>query len=186
MAKYSERLVEKIVRLIEEDSYTIGEICDALRISRNTFYEWKSTKSEFRKALEDAEDRRDDILALLARRSLREQLEGYIVTTERIVHESDSYGGQQVKSKTMTRKKVAAKASIIKLALERSDKRKQKREEDPKTKTHENPIILRFSKKVSQNEAVKMMTDFRKKLNSDLPTVKTAERDDDDYVDVRV
>ncbi|WP_353120938.1 transposase [Dysgonomonas capnocytophagoides] len=165
MAKYSERLVEKIVRLIEEDTYTISEICDALRISRNSFYEWKNSKPEFCQALKDAEDRRDDSLAILARRSLREQLEGYVVTTEKIVYQDNGYGGETVKSKTVTRKKVAAKAAIIKLALERCHKKREEKKEKSKANIHENPIVLKFPKEVSQDEAVKMITDFRKELN---------------------
>ncbi|MFV0419428.1 MAG: helix-turn-helix domain-containing protein, partial [Dysgonomonas sp.] len=66
MAKYNEKLVEKIIALVEEDAYTISQICDMLRISRKTFYEWKETKPEFRKALEDAEDRRDENLLFIA------------------------------------------------------------------------------------------------------------------------
>ncbi|MBD8387578.1 MULTISPECIES: transposase [Dysgonomonas] len=145
MAKYSDRLVEKIVRLIEEDTYTISEICDALRISRNTFYEWKSTKPEFSQALEDAEARRDSSLAILARRSLREQLEGYVEITEKIVYQDDGYDGQTMKSKTVTKKKVAAKASVIKLALEHSDSKKEESNKKgnihPATRTKEEIIL---------------------------------------------
>ncbi|MBB4034526.1 transposase-like protein, partial [Dysgonomonas hofstadii] len=53
--KYSERLVDKIVKLIEEDRYTITEICRAFKLNTKTFYEWKKTKPEFRKAIEEAE-----------------------------------------------------------------------------------------------------------------------------------
>ncbi|MBD8388542.1 TetR/AcrR family transcriptional regulator [Dysgonomonas sp. BGC7] len=161
MAKYNERLVEKIVRLIEEDTYTVGEICDALKISRNTFYEWKNSKSEFYQALEEAENRRDASLAILARRSLREQLDSYIVTTEKIVYTDNGYGEETIKSKTVTKRKVAAKASIIKLALVRSDRKQEKKEATALPQRQDNPIILRFPKEVSQTEAVKMMTDFR-------------------------
>ncbi len=41
MAKFTEELQEKIVLLIEEDTFTITEICDILNISRKTFYEWR-------------------------------------------------------------------------------------------------------------------------------------------------
>lgn len=187
MAKYSERLVEKIVRLIEEDTYTISEICDALRISRNSFYEWKNSKPEFCQALKDAEDRRDNSLAILARRSLREQLEGYVVTTEKIVYQDNGYGGETVKSKTVTRKKVVAKASVIKLALECCHNKQKEKKEESKANIHENPIVLKFPKEVSQDEAVKMITDFRKELNRE-QSVPNAGRDknDGDYIVVKM
>lgn len=76
MAKYTERLANRIVSLIEADYYSITEICNSLNINTKTFYEWKKTKPEFYKAIEEAEERRDDALATLARRSLREQIEG--------------------------------------------------------------------------------------------------------------
>ncbi len=189
MAKYNERLVEKIVRLIEEDTYTVGEICDALKISRNTFYEWKNSKSEFYQALEEAENRRDASLAILARRSLREQLDSYIVTTEKIVYTDNGYGEKTIKSKTVTKRKVAAKASIIKLALERSDRKQEKKETTTQSQRKDNPIILRFPKEVSQTEAVKMMTDFREAIKkNDLAQNRNNERTENqnDYVTIEV
>lgn len=187
MAKYSERLVEKIIRLIEEDTYTISEICDALKISRNSFYEWKNTKPEFCQALKDAEDRRDSSLAILARRSLREQLEGYVVTTEKIVYQDNGYGGETVKSKTVTRKKVMAKAAVIKLALERCHKKQEEKKEESKTNICENPLVLKFPKEVNKEEAIEMMNDFRKVLNNNHPISKVdKEEDDNDYFVVKV
>ena len=72
MAKYTEKLVEKIVTLIEADTYSISEICSILKISRKSFYEWKDTKPEFREAIEKAIDRRDDKLLMLARVTKKE------------------------------------------------------------------------------------------------------------------
>jgi len=52
MAKYSKELVEKIVRLIEEDVYTVTDICRLLHISRKTFYTWNESKPGFAEAVE--------------------------------------------------------------------------------------------------------------------------------------
>ena len=54
MGKYTQKLVEKISSLIEEDNYTITEICRIVGISRNVFYEWRTTKPEFSEALNQA------------------------------------------------------------------------------------------------------------------------------------
>ncbi|MFV0331983.1 MAG: transposase, partial [Dysgonomonas sp.] len=66
MAKYTDRLVEKIVSLIEEDTFSISEICSILKISRKSFYEWKDTKPEFKEAIEKATEHRDDKLLMTA------------------------------------------------------------------------------------------------------------------------
>jgi len=89
MSKYTDRLVKKIAALIEEDTYTISEICQAFHITRKTFYEWKDTRPEFREAIQEAEQRRDDKLLILARTSLKKKLEGYIVTEEKTTYTFD-------------------------------------------------------------------------------------------------
>ena len=158
--KYNERIVQKIVRMIEEDAYTITEICNALKINAKTFYEWKNTKPEFRKAIQEAEDRRDDSLADLARHSLREQLEGYIEVTERIVYEDDGWGGEKIKSRIVTKRKKAPKLNVLKLALERQDKRREK-EELTNGKPERQPFVIKFSKDDNQIETLQTMIDFK-------------------------
>lgn len=74
MAKYSEKLVEKIVSLIEEDAYTITDICAILNISRKTFYGWRESKPEFDKAVEEATEVREEKLLVKARESLKKKL----------------------------------------------------------------------------------------------------------------
>lgn len=178
--KYSERLVEKIVRLIEEDLYTINEICAALKINSKTFYEWKKTKPEFRKAIEEAEDRRDDEFAALARHSLRDQLEGYIETTERIVYEDDGWGVEKIKSRVVTKRKRAPKQQILKLVLERHDRKKEKQKAE--TPDHK-PIVLKFPKEVAREDGIEMVTNFKKWVNKGAEEKKKLEDDDDDMYD---
>lgn len=86
MAKYTERLVERIISFIEEDTYSISEICNALNINRKTFYEWRKTKPEFNEAVERAIECRDDKLLMVARNSLKKKLEGYTLTETRYIH----------------------------------------------------------------------------------------------------
>ncbi|PXV67489.1 hypothetical protein CLV62_103162 [Dysgonomonas alginatilytica] len=77
MGKFSQSLVEKVAALIEEDNYTITEICRIVSISRKVFYEWKATKSSFAEALQQAEEAREEKLRQRARQSMRQKLEGY-------------------------------------------------------------------------------------------------------------
>lgn len=177
--KYSDKLVEKIVRLIEEDSYTIAEICRALKINPKTFYEWKKIKPEFRNAIEDAENRRDETLATLARHSLREQIEGYIEVTEKIVYEDDGWGGLKMKSKIVTKKKRAPKAHVLKLALERHDRNKEKvkgEAENPANK----PIIMKVPVNMDPAEAIRIVKDFKEKNQRGVTVSKQVQEEEDE------
>lgn len=132
MAKFTEKLALKIIRLTEEDVYTISEICEALNISRKSYYEWKDTKPEFRRALEEAEEKRDEAFATLARTSMKKKLEGYVLVEEKITYVPDKSNPSQlvVKSKTVKKKEYAPDTKTINLVLEREDRRKEKREKE--------------------------------------------------------
>lgn len=132
MAKYNEKLVDKIITFVEEDAYTISEICEIVRVSRKTFYEWKETKPEFKKALEDAEDRRDENLLFLARTSLQKKLEGYTVKEEKITYIPDKNNPSQlvIKNKVVKEKHFPPSNAAIKQLIERHEKKKEKREID--------------------------------------------------------
>ncbi len=180
--KYNDRLVKKIVTLIEEDVYTISEICNVLRISRETFYEWKKEKKEFARAVQEAEDRRDDALADLARHSLREQLEGYVEVTEKIIYEDDGWGGQKIKSKIVTKKKRAPKPNVLKLALERQDKRREK-EEARNNAPEVKPFVINFLDSKDPDKTEEVLRDYiengRKGGSNDTRPEQEPEVDDD-------
>ncbi|MFV0331105.1 MAG: IS630 transposase-related protein [Dysgonomonas sp.] len=75
MAKYNEKLTMKIVRFIESGTYSISEICNTLNIHRKTFYEWRNTKPEFGKKIEDAIERRYEASLAIARASTKKKRE---------------------------------------------------------------------------------------------------------------
>lgn len=77
MGKFNNTLADKIVTLVEEDNYTITEICRIVGISRKVFYEWKSTKPDFAEALGQAVEAREEKLKQKARQSMRQKLEGH-------------------------------------------------------------------------------------------------------------
>lgn len=77
MGKFSQSLSDKIVALVEEDNYTITEICRIVGISRKMFYEWKVTKPAFAEALGEAVEAREEKLKQKARQSMRQKLEGH-------------------------------------------------------------------------------------------------------------
>jgi len=131
MAKYTERLVSRIEKLIEADNYTITEICVALRISRAAFYEWKEKNPEFRKRIAEAEQRRDDELIKIARASLKKKLEGHISREEHCYYEPAKSNSSVMilKRKVVKTKEKAPDLRAIKYVLDREDKKKEKVEE---------------------------------------------------------
>ena len=90
MAKFSKKIAEVIVELVESDM-SVTEICNAVGITRKTFYEWKNTKPDFSDAVDEARDRAYDELIVIARRTLRERIEGYTVEETTYTYEPSSY-----------------------------------------------------------------------------------------------
>lgn len=77
MGKFNTILAEKIITLLEEDNYTITEICRIVGISGKIFYEWKATKPTFAEALNGAVEAREEKLKQKARQAMRQKLEGH-------------------------------------------------------------------------------------------------------------
>ncbi len=122
MAKYSEKLTEKVVKLIEEDRYTISDICSILNISRKTFYAWKDTKPEFCKAIDDAIQVQEEKLQVKARQSLQKKLDGYTLTETKYkyVPDEDNPTQLKLKEKIVKVKEYAPDNRAIKLVLDRT------------------------------------------------------------------
>ena len=118
MAKYTEELGKKIADAIEQDEYTLGEICTMYSISRKTFYQWARNHSDFKEMIDDARADRDEKLAQKARKILKQRLEhGYTVTTTRYKYAVDEYGEIYLRGKTVTMKEYAADEKTLKMAM---------------------------------------------------------------------
>ncbi len=177
MAKYTERLAEKIVSLIEEDTYSITEICKYLKITRKSFYEWRDKKPEFRKAIEAAIESRDEALAITARRSLRKKLEGYTLTEVRTTYVPDKENPDKLvlKTRVVRQKEYAPDTHAIRLVLLHNETKEEENKEhsqpltiivqDPKTKDSLNELREKlmsgasFEKKIEKKEAVSEPTE---------------------------
>lgn len=127
MTKFTEKLQEKIVSFIEEDTYSVSEICYMLKINRKTFYEWKRDKPEFREAVGQAMERRDDKLLIIARNSLKKKLEGYTLTEIRTTYVPDKNDPDKLilKSKIVRQKEYAPDTHAIKLTLSRNEAKRE-------------------------------------------------------------
>ncbi|MBS5978447.1 MAG: hypothetical protein KIB51_01730 [Dysgonomonas mossii] len=170
MAKYTERLAEKIVSLIEEDTFSITEICKHLKITRKSFYEWRDKKPEFRKAIEAAMESRDETLAITARRSLKKKLEGYTLTEIRTTYVPDKENPDKLvlKTRVVRQKEYAPDTHAIKLVLSHNETKEEENKEqsqpltiivqDPKTKDSLNELREKlmnnapFEKKIEKEE----------------------------------
>lgn len=178
MAKYTEKLAKEIIRFIEQDIYTISEICSMLRINRKTFYEWKNTKPDFKQEVDAAMERRNEALVAIARSSLRKKLEGYTLTEVKEVYEPSKGNPTQMilKSRVEKKKEYAPDNRCIQMVLERHAmaEEKKKLEEDkesmeyqreetkeerlnrllmtmnPKTEEHRN-IVIHFNENIEKD-----------------------------------
>ena len=170
MAKYTERLAEKIVSLIEEDTYSITEICKHMKITRKSFYEWRDKKPEFRKAIEAAIESRDETLAITARRSLRKKLEGYTLTEIRTTYVPNKENPDKLvlKTRVVRQKEYAPDTHAIRLVLSHNE---TKQEED---KEHSQPLTI-----IVQDPKTKdSLNELREKLMNNAPFEKKIEKEE--------
>lgn len=131
MAKYSKKLVDKIVGLIKSDTYTIAEICRQVGINTKTYHEWINTREEFALAVEEAREELMQSMVMVAKKSLRRKLEGYDVTETRTVtvpskdtKDADGnpiQGKPRIKEHITTKKHVAADTTAIIFTLTNGD-----------------------------------------------------------------
>ncbi len=77
MAKYTKKMVDRIVEFVKTDTFTVAEICVKVGISRRVWYQWVDEHPEFAQALEDAARERLDKLVLEAKKSLMKKVKGY-------------------------------------------------------------------------------------------------------------
>jgi len=122
MAKYSEKLTEKMVKLIREDNYSITDICNILNVSRKTYYVWWDSKPEFCKAIDNAMEMREEELMVKARQSLKKKLEGYTLTETKYKYVPDEENPTELrlKEKIVRIKEYAPDNKAIQIVLERN------------------------------------------------------------------
>lgn len=129
MAKYSKKITERISDLIE-DGLTITEVCNIVRISRKTFYQWKSEIPDFAQSIEDTEERSYIQLAALARRTLREQIEGYTVEEATFTYQPAPHDEKVLILKKKVVKQKRKEPSIASLNMLINSRLKKKQQEE--------------------------------------------------------
>ena len=126
--KYKEKTASEIVRMIEQDLYSISEICKAFKISRKTFYEWKKAKPDFGEAVEEAIDHREEMMIASARIGLKQLLEGYVQKKEKITYIPDKNDplNDVEKCRVVEKKFCPPSIRAIKYVLDREERKKDK------------------------------------------------------------
>jgi len=79
MAKYTKRAVRMILDMLRSDSYTVAEICERVRITPRTYYDWQNDHDDFAQAVQDAKAHRMGVFVQAAKKSLLKKIEGYTV-----------------------------------------------------------------------------------------------------------
>ena len=122
MAKYTEKLGKQIAEAIEQDEYTLGEICSIHNISRKTFYQWMIKYPDFEEIINNARLERDERLAQKARQILKQRVEqGHTVTTTRYKYAVDEYGELYLSGKTVTVKEYSPDEKTLKIAISKEN-----------------------------------------------------------------
>lgn len=126
MAKYSKKMVERIVGLIKSDTYTIAEICRQVGINTKTYHQWINEREEFALAVEEAREERMQMMVLEAKKSLMRKIKGYDVTetkTVAIPGKVDENGNTtpKIKEQTTTKKHIQPDTAAIIFTLTNGD-----------------------------------------------------------------
>lgn len=108
--KYSKKIVEQIIQLVEVDSFTVSEICKLAGISKSTFHDWKRTKPDFLDSLKKAQAEFDENLVAEAKRSLMKKVKGYEFTETK---KSINAKGSIFKEETIVKHVPADTTSLI-------------------------------------------------------------------------
>ena len=126
--KYKEKIATEIIRMIEQDLCSISEICKSFKISRKTFYEWKKEKPEFKEAVEEAIDHREDVMIASARIGLKQLLEGYVQKKEKVTYVPDKNDplNDVEKCRVVEKKFCPPSIRAIKYVLDREERKKDK------------------------------------------------------------
>ena len=122
MAKYTDKLGKQITEAIEQDEYTLREICSIHNISRKTFYQWMVKYPDFEEMVNNARLERDERLAQKARQILKQRVEqGRTVTTTRYKYAVDDYGELYLAGKTVTVKEYSPDEKTLKMAISKEN-----------------------------------------------------------------
>lgn len=127
MAKFTKKIVAKIVGLVKSDTYTIAEICRQVEITPKTYHKWLNDYPDFADAIEQARTERMQMMVIEAKKSLMKKIQGYDVTETKVVtvpgKEKTKDGKPKgiIKEQTTTTKHIQADTAAIIFTLTNGD-----------------------------------------------------------------
>mgnify|MGYP000103453826 CR=1 FL=1 len=167
MAKYSKKVVERIVGLVKSDTYTIAEICQQVGISPATFHRWQEEHEDFAIAIEEARESRMQFFVQEAKKSLLKKIQGYEVTESKVVtipgKEKDANGKPKpiIKEQTTTKKHIQPDTAAVIFTLTNGDPTRWRNRQTTEVTGKDGKDLF---KTLSDEDLDKEIADLEKKL----------------------
>lgn len=164
MAKYSKKVVERIVELVKSDTYTIAEICQQVGISQATFHRWQEEHEEFGLAIEDAREARTQFFVQEAKKSLLRKIQGYEVTETKVVTVPTKGDPSKptIKEQTTTKKHIQPDTAAVIFTLTNGDPTRWRNRQTTEVTGKDGKDLF---KALSDEELDAKIADLEKKLN---------------------
>lgn len=169
MAKYSKKMVAKIVGLLKSDTYTIAEICRQVGISTQTYHEWVNTREDFALAVEEAREELMQSMVIEAKKSLRKKIQGYDVTETKVVtvpsnqKTQDGKEKPRIKEQTTTKKHIQPDTAAIIFMLTNGDPEHWRNRQSTEVTGKDGQDL--FAKR-TDDELAAIIEDLHRKLDS--------------------
>ena len=167
MAKFSKKMVDKIVELVKSDTYTIAEICRQVGITPKTYHQWVNDYPDFADAIEKPSQERKQFFVQEAKKSLLKKIQGYDVTETKVVtvpgKVKDEKGNPKpiIKEQTNTKKHIQADTAAIIFTLTNGDPDHWRNRQSTEVTGKDGKDLF---KTLSDEELDKQIADLEKKL----------------------
>lgn len=164
MAKYSKKVVERIVGLVKSDTYTIAEICQQVGISQATFHRWQEEHEDFALAIEEARESRMQFFVQEAKKSLLKKIQGYDVTETKVVTVPNKNDPNRptIKEQTTTKKHFQPDTVAIIFTLTNGDPAHWRNRQTTEVTGKDGKELFR---QMSDEDLDKEISDLEKKLD---------------------
>lgn len=125
-SKYIPEIVDKIIEMVESDSYTIEEICKNVGINKQTYYDWKEKYPEFFDAIKNAQLKFNQNVVIEAKKSLMKKIKGYEVEEKHVTMveskpDSNGISKPKIKEQKVIKKHIAPDTTAIIFSLTNLD-----------------------------------------------------------------
>jgi len=166
--KLTKKMRDRIIEMIQSDTYTYTEICAACGINQRTFYYWRERFADFDQDIKDAEDARMQDFVKIAKRSLRRKIEGYTVDETQVTtvpsRHKDERGKPipEIKEQKTNHRHIAPDTAAIIFTLTNGDPNNWRNRQTNEIVGKDGKDLF---KELSDDELDKRIEELEKKLN---------------------